>query len=224
MQELDENIQNEPSSGDKICEGEIILACDAMQKTLAMADKAAFSEVTVLLEGESGVGKEIFARYIHRKSARSARRFVPVHCAAIPETLFEAELFGYDRGAFTNAFVSHKGYFEQANGGTVFLDEISEIPLAFQVKMLRLLEEKQVVRLGSEKEIPIDVRIIAASQQHLWRLVQQNRFRHDLYYRVAVWTISIPPLRERKEDIELLARHFLRKHGVNGQEISSEAM
>ncbi len=147
-----------------------------------------------------------------------------MHCAAIPDSLFEAELFGFERGAFTNAFVSHRGYFEQGNGGTIFLDEISEIPLNFQVKLLRVLEEKHVIRLGGEQRTRIDVRFIVASQHSLQSLVKQGKFRQDLYYRVAVWVIPIPPLRQRNEDIKLLAHHFTLKHRTNGVVLSGEAL
>ena len=146
-----------------------------IKDAILLASKAAQSDVTVLLEGESGVGKEVFAQYIHQKSKRAKGPFVPVHCAAIPGSLFEAELFGFERGAFTGAVAVHKGYFEQGDGGTVFLDEVSDIPWNFQVKLLRLLEEKQVVRLGGEKGVGINVRIIAASQDNLLQLVKREK-------------------------------------------------
>jgi len=210
--------------GQNNCGAMVLGESARIRDALRLAKKAAKSDITVLLEGESGVGKEVFAQHIHQNSKRADGPFFPVHCAAIPDTLFEAELFGFERGAFTNAFVSHRGYFEQADGGTIFLDEISEIPLNLQVKLLRVLEEKHVLRLGSEKRIHVDVRIIAASQHRLLSLVKQRRFRDDLYYRLAVWVISIPPLRERKEDIGLLAQHFLSKNGGGGWVLSNETL
>lgn len=202
---------------------EIVGEGKQIKDAILLANKAAKSDITVLLEGESGVGKEVFAQYIHQNSKRASGPFVPVHCAAIPDSLFEAELFGFERGAFTNAFVSHRGYFEQGNGGTIFLDEISEIPLNFQVKLLRVLEEKHVIRLGGEQRTRIDVRFIVASQHSLQSLVKQGKFRQDLYYRVAVWVIPIPPLRMRKEDIKSLAHRFVSKNGGDGFVLSREA-
>lgn len=210
--------------GESVCHIEIIGKTKQMEDCILSANKAAESDITVLLEGETGVGKDLFARYIHENSKRAEAPFHPVHCAAIPDTLFEAELFGYERGAFTNAYASHRGYFEQADGGTIFLDEVSEIRLNLQVKLLRVLEEKCVMHLAGEKWVRVDVRIIAASQHDLLSVVRQGKFRNDLYYRLAVWVIRIPPLRDRKSDISLLVQHFLTKNGSDRIVLSSEAL
>ena len=170
-------------------------------------------DVTVLLQGESGVGKELLARAIHQNSKRRDREFVVVNCAAIPETLLESELFGYEKGAFTGAVSEKKGKFEVAHKGTIFLDEISEIPYHLQSKLLRVLQEKEVERLGSSKTIKVDVRIIAATNRNLEEEVKKGRFREDLFYRLYVVPIKIPPLRERVEDIPLLVNHFLKLYG-----------
>jgi len=205
-------------------QSEIVINSQEMREVFALAYRVSKAEAPVLIVGESGVGKEVLARYIYYASLRSNRIFLPVNCGAIPETLFEGQFFGHERGAFTNAFTSHKGYFEQAEGGTLFLDEISEFPLHLQVKLLRVIEEKEIVRLGGEKPVPTDVRIIAATNRKLSALVQSGRFRQDLYYRIAVHVISIPPLRERKDDIKALAHHFLRKHGRDGYTLTDEAL
>jgi len=213
-----------PFESENNCRIEIVGENKQIKDCILLARKAAQSDITVLLEGETGVGKEVFARYIHQNGKRANGPFVPVHCGAIPDALFEAEVFGFERGAFTNAYASHRGYFEQADGGTIFLDEVSEIPMSLQVKLLRVLEEKCVMRLAGEKPIRVDIRIIAASQHNLLSLVRQGEFRHDLYYRIAVWVIRIPPLRERKGDINLLAHHFLSRHGGDGTLLSDEAL
>lgn len=195
----------------------IVCASNEFNSILLRAEKAAKTELPIHLEGESGVGKEVVAKYIHSNSSRAGQPFVPVNCGAIPDTLFEAEIFGYERGAFTNAFKQHKGYFEQANGGTIFLDEISEIPLQQQVKLLRILEDKFITRLGGESKISINVKVITATNQPLRNLVQQKVFRLDLYYRISIFNIYIQPLRERKDDILALVKHFVNKY--NGDEI-----
>jgi DNA-binding NtrC family response regulator len=165
---------------------------------------------TLLITGESGVGKEMVARAFHRLTPKGEDSpFVAVNCAAIPETLLEAELFGHEKGAFTGANRLHKGVFEQADGGTLFLDEIGDMPLAMQAKLLRVLQERRVVRLGGEKSIPVDLRLVSATHQDLRKLVTQGRFREDLYYRLDVIHLHIPPLRQRREDILWLARRFL---------------
>jgi two-component system response regulator FlrC len=174
-----------------------------------MAARVAASDATVLITGESGVGKEVMARLIHRGSARSRGPFVAINCAAIPDNLLEATLFGHERGAFTGASQSSAGKFEQAQGGTLLLDEISEMPLALQAKLLRVLQEREVERVGGRKPIPLDVRVLATSNRDLQAEVQAGRFREDLYYRVNVFPLHIPPLRERRGDILPLARRIL---------------
>lgn len=176
---------------------------------LDQLEQVAATEATVLLLGESGTGKELFARALHLQSPRRDQPFVKVNCAAIPETLFEAELFGHEKGAFTGASQLRIGRFEQANGGTLFLDEIGDLPLAVQVKLLRVLQERVIERLGGRGEIPVDVRIVAATHQDMMALVRGGRFRLDLYYRLNVIPIRLPALRERPSDIKLLVRHFV---------------
>lgn len=185
----------------------------AIQAAKNCALRVAVGDSTVLLLGESGTGKELFARAIHSASTRSAGPFVAINCGAIPDSLLESELFGYEEGAFTGARKGGKpGKFELASGGTVFLDEIGELPLHMQVKLLRVLEERAVERLGGTRHIPVDVRVIAATNADLQQLVSAGRFRRDLYYRINVVPITIPPLRERPEDIEYLAQAFVRRY------------
>ena len=167
---------------------------------------------TVLIHGESGTGKELVARAVHVCSPRAADAFVSVNCGAFPETLLESELFGYLKGAFTGANQNKRGLFEVADGGTIFLDEISEMTLAMQVKLLRVLQERTVRPVGSTSEISIDVRVIAATNRDLDKAVAENIFREDLYYRLNVIPIRVPPLSERREDIPLLVNHFLKKY------------
>lgn len=181
----------------------------SLQRALHQIEQVAGTEATVLLLGESGTGKELFARALHLQSPRAEAPFVKINCAAIPETLFEAELFGFEKGAFTGATQARVGRFEQASGGTLFLDEIGDVPLAMQVKLLRVLQERVIERLGSHREIAVDVRIVAATHQDLQRLVDAGRFRLDLFYRLNVIPVQLPALRERPEDIKHLARHFL---------------
>ena len=167
---------------------------------------------TVLIHGESGTGKELVARAVHACSLRAAEPFVSINCGAFPETLLESELFGYVKGAFTGANTNKNGLFEVANLGTIFLDEISEMTLAMQVKLLRVLQERCLRPVGGTNEIPIDVRVIAATNKSLDDLVAENLFREDLYYRLSVIPVEVPPLRDRREDIPLLANHFLKKY------------
>ncbi len=180
-------------------------------RVLELVHRVAPTSATVLLRGESGVGKEVFARAIHYLSPRSDKPFIVVNCGAIPEHLLEAELFGYEKGAFTGAYSSKKGKFELADGGTLFLDEVGDLPLPLQVKLLRALQEKEIERVGGTRPIKVDVRIISATNRNLEEMVREGAFREDLYYRLNVFPIFIPPLRERKEDIPVLANHFLEK-------------
>jgi DNA-binding NtrC family response regulator len=182
-----------------------------MQRVYKLIGQVAKSGSTVLIRGESGTGKELVARALHAHSPRRDRPLVSVHCAAIPETLLEAELFGHEKGAFTGAVGRRRGRFELAEGGTIFLDEIGELSGATQVKLLRVLQDRVVERLGSEQPTKLDVRIITATNRDLERAVEEGAFREDLYYRLNVVTIAVPPLRERREDIPELAEHLLRK-------------
>lgn len=191
---------------------EIVQQSANMRQCIETAKRVAKSEATVFLQGESGTGKELFAKAIHFESNRSAGPFVPINCAAIPDALLESELFGYEQGAFTGALKGGKlGLFEIAQGGTLFLDEIGDIPLHLQAKLLRVLEERKVRRVGGSKSLPIDVRIIAATNRNLADMTSKGLFREDLYYRLHVIPIVIPPLRERKSDIPMLAQHFIQK-------------
>jgi two-component system, NtrC family, response regulator GlrR len=189
----------------------IVAKSEKMQKLLEMVSRIAKTESTVYIHGESGTGKELIAKAIHLASARKEKPFVAINCAAIPEALLESELFGHEKGAFTGAVKSTKGLFVQAQGGTIFLDEIGDLPLATQAKFLRILQERQCSPLGSEKPVDVDVRVIVATNKNLEDLVSQALFREDLFYRVHVIPILLPPLRERKEDIPLLVEYFLRK-------------
>ncbi|QUV84232.1 sigma-54 dependent transcriptional regulator [Chloracidobacterium aggregatum] len=185
----------------------------AMQQVGQHLQRVAPTETTVLLLGESGTGKELFARAMHHLSHRRQAPFVAINCAAIPETLVENELFGHEKGAFTGADGRQVGKFELARGGTLFLDEIGELPLAVQSKFLRALESRTITRIGGGQEIGVDVRIVAATNRDLTAAVAARTFREDLYYRLAVFTLEIPPLRERREDIPALANHFAEKYG-----------
>src|SRR5437016_4880880 len=183
----------------------------SLRATLDIIRQAAPSSATVLLLGESGTGKELFARALHEHSPRSQGPFVPINCAAIPETILESELFGYEKGAFTGAVGRKEGRFERANGGTLFLDEVAEMSPAVQVKLLRVLQDGVVERLGGTAPIRVDVRVLAATNKDLAAEVKVGRFREDLFYRLNVVPIRLPPLRERREDVPLLASAFLRR-------------
>ncbi len=197
-----------------------------MQDVVRMIERVAQTDIPVLISGESGTGKEIVARLIHLKSSRRIGPFLKINCAAIPHELLESELFGFERGSFTQAFHSKPGKFELAQNGTVFLDEISEMSLPLQPKLLQVLQDMQFSRLGASKEISVDVRFISSSNRPLEALLSEHRFREDLYYRLNVVTIQLPPLRERKEDIPELAEYLLRRHadasGMGGIPLSSE--
>ncbi|MBA4548530.1 sigma-54-dependent transcriptional regulator [Thermoactinomyces intermedius] len=208
---------------------DIIGSSETMKYSIEQARQAAETRATVLLRGESGTGKELFAHAIHNASDRKYNQFVRVNCAALSESLLESELFGYEEGAFTGARRGgKKGLFEEANGGTIFLDEIGELKPSTQAKLLRVLQEKEVLRVGGTKSIPIDVRVIAATNVYLEKAIQEKRFREDLYYRLNVLPIHIPPLRMRKEDLVDLARHLIKKfnqeYGRNVEEIDLEAI
>ncbi|MEO7143072.1 MAG: sigma-54 dependent transcriptional regulator [Bryobacteraceae bacterium] len=189
----------------------IVGRSEAMREIFLTVERVAPTRATVLLCGESGVGKDMIARAIHHHSPRRDRPFVKINCTAIPENLMESELFGYEKGAFTGANISKPGKFEQADTGTVFLDEIGDVPPSIQVKLLRVLQEREFERLGSNKTRHIDVRVLAATNVDLRAALEQGRFREDLYYRLNVLPVNIPPLRERKQDIPFLAEHFVQK-------------
>ncbi len=189
--------------------GKLCGASSAMRAVYEMIDKVAPSQASVLLIGESGTGKELAATAIHEKSARAAGAFVAINCGAFSPNLIEAELFGYERGAFTGAVRSHRGCFERASGGTLFLDEIAEMPVELQIKLLRALETNRFYRVGGEQELDVNVRVISATNRDPNKAVSQGILREDLLYRLAVFPLPLPPLRERGEDIELLAEHFL---------------
>ncbi len=196
---------------------EMIGKSDSLARVRQMISKAAPTRASVLITGESGVGKELVARAIHEQSDRAKGSFVTVHCAALSETLIESELFGYEKGAFTGAESVHKGRFELANGGTVFLDEIGEVNLATQVKLLRVLQEHKFERVGGEKSVEVDVRIVAATNRNLEDEVKAGRFREDLFYRLNVVRIEMPSLRERMDDIPLLMHAFLREFNIENK-------
>ena len=191
-----------------------------MQEVLSLVRRVAASDATVLIRGESGTGKELIAKAIHYASRRAAGPLVRVNCAALPETLLEPELFGHEKGAFTGAQAARRGRFELAHGGSLFLDEIGDLPLHLQVKLLRVLQEREIERVGSSHPIQVDVRLLAATHRDLEALVKAGTFRDDLYYRINVVTLAVPPLRERREDIPLLLDHFLVKFArANGKTI-----
>ncbi len=206
----------------------IVTVDSKMKKLIEIADNVACSRAAVLLEGESGTGKELLARYIHNKSNRTNREFVALNCAAVPEGLLESELFGYERGAFTGADSRKIGKFEMAHLGTFLLDEVTELPLHLQSKLLRVLQENEIERLGGGRPIKIDVRIIAATNKNMLEQVKAGRFREDLYYRLSVIPVEIPPLRQRVRDIELLAQVFIdeacRNNAVSTKTLSEGAM
>jgi len=207
-----ENARLKDKLRDKNPFGEIVANHPAMLEALRLAEQVAASKATVLVVGETGTGKELVAELIHRESPRRAKPLVRLNCAALSESLLESELFGHERGAFTGAVGRREGRFEQADGGTLFLDEVSEIPMATQVKLLRVLQERTFERVGGNESIQVDVRIVSASNRDLLQRVKDGLFREDLYYRLNVLTIQIPPLRERASDIVPLASFFLRRY------------
>lgn len=207
--------------------GEIITQNEEMCRLKELIEKVAKTEATVLITGETGTGKELVARAIYQKSFRKGNLFVKVNCAALAEGVLESELFGHEKGAFTDAYIQKRGRFELADRGTLFLDEIGDIPLATQVRLLRVLQEGEFERVGGEETIKVDARIIASTNQNLTQAIRKKRFREDLFYRLNVISLELPPLRERKKDIPLLAQYFLKKYGaVNKcvEGISKEAL
>ena len=219
----------QPGNAPKPAAGSALLGeSSAMQQVSELIEKLARSEAPVHVSGESGSGKELAARLIHQKSARRDKAFMPVNCGAIPENLMESEFFGYRKGAFTGADADRDGFFQAANGGTLFLDEVADLPLPMQVKLLRVIQEKRVRKVGSTQEEPIDVRIISATHQKLAEQVEAGKFRHDLYYRLNVIELRMPALRERREDIPLFVDAILEKlataAGAKKPEVAREAM
>ena len=223
-----ENLILQKTVREKFRPDNIIGDSQAMRHLYHMIDKVADNDSTVLIQGESGTGKEMVAKTIHYNSPRRDRPLIPINCAAIPEALLESELFGHEKGAFTGASSSRIGRFEAAHGGTIFLDEIGEMPLALQVKLLRVIQEREFERVGGNRSIQVDVRIIAATNQDLEQAVEEKRFRKDLFYRLNVIPILTPALRDRREDIPLLANYFLNKFNEKTQQsvegIAEEAM
>ncbi len=223
-----ENIRLKQELGNKYGFSNIIGRSSAIKEVFELINRVSKLKVNVLINGESGTGKELVAKALHYNSHRSNGPFVPVNCGAIPENLLESELFGYVKGAFTGANFDKKGLFEEANGGTILLDEIGDMPLHLQVKLLRVIESREIRRLGSNETTPIDIRLISATNKQLEKEISNKTFREDLYYRLNVIKIQIPPLRQRKEDIAPLALHFLEKFtkemNKDIQSFSSEAL
>lgn len=202
----------------------VVAKSESMQQLLSLVRRVAGSPWTVLIHGETGTGKERIARLLHQLSDRCNAPFVEVNCAALPENLFESELFGHEKGAFTGATTRRSGRFEAADGGTLFLDEIGELPLSLQAKLLRALQEKRICPVGGERETAVDVRVVVASNCDLPQMVKEGRFREDLYYRLNVFEMQLPPLRQRREDIPLLAEHFLQQYAPTTLQITSSAL
>jgi DNA-binding NtrC family response regulator len=219
-------VELETRLGEKF--GQLVGRSKAMEALFRQMDLVAAARSNVLIVGDSGTGKELVANALHDNSPRHGKRFLPINCAAIPAEILESELFGHEKGSFTGATSRKVGKFELADGGTLFLDEIGELPLEMQVKLLRVLEQREFMRVGGTDTISVDIRLIAATNADLEAAVEEGRFRSDLYYRLKVVTLKIPPLRERREDIPLLANHFLdmfaKENGREGMHISPEAM
>jgi DNA-binding NtrC family response regulator len=212
-----ENRQLRQAVEERYTFGQLLGKSAIMQRLFALLERLATTSSTVLIQGESGTGKELVARALHYNSPRRRHPFVPVNCAAMPEGLLESELFGHTKGAFTGAQISRRGLFLEASRGTIFLDEIGEMPLGMQVKLLRALEQRQFRPVGSDREVSVDVRVLAATNQNLEALVRQGKFREDLYYRLNVMLVQVPPLREHREDIAFLAETFLQRHTANNR-------
>jgi DNA-binding NtrC family response regulator len=210
---VDQEVSVEPSSEEQF--GEIVGQSVEMREIFDILDKISGTDATVVIEGETGTGKEVVAQSLHEASPRSDGPFVVFDCGAVPESLVESELFGHEKGSFTGAVMSREGLFEKAEGGTIFLDELGELSLDLQPKLLRVLEEREIRRVGSNEPIPIDVRIVAATNKNLGREVEEGRFREDLYYRLSVVRLELPPLRDRLEDVSLLVPHFLESRDFN---------
>lgn len=209
--------------------GDLIFKDKKMLEIVNIINKISFSDANILVTGESGTGKEVITKYIHKNSKRSKSNFVALNCAAIPDNLLESELFGHEKGAFTGAIARRIGKFEEANNGTLFLDEISEMNLGLQAKLLRAIQEKEITRVGGSSTIPLNIRIIATSNRNILEYIKEGKFREDLYYRLNVININIPPLRERPDDIEPLTNYFLKKYSeLNGfektRELSKDAL
>jgi len=225
---LDENIHLKQELRERYDFGHIVGSSNPMRLVYEQVTQVARTNTTVLLRGESGTGKEMIAHAIHYNSLRAGKPFVKISCAALPTTLIESELFGYEKGAFTGAQTRKKGRFELADGGTLFLDEIGDLELTTQVKLLRVLQEREFERLGGVDTIKVNVRFIVATNKDLEEAIKRSQFREDLYYRLNVFTIFMPPLRERKPDVLLLAEHFVekfeREHGKNIKRISTPAI
>ena len=225
---LNENMRYRQEFLDRYQFSNIIGSSQAMIEVYKLVARVASGRSTVLLQGESGTGKELIARAIHYNGPRVNAPFVAVNCAALTESLLESELFGHEKGAFTGAVTVKRGFFEEADGGTILLDEVGDMSQALQAKLLRVLQEQEIRRVGGNQSIPVDVRVLTSTHRDLWSMVKQKQFREDLYYRLNVVTITLPPLRERREDIPMLAYHFMQTCAVANQKrvtgISPEAM
>ncbi|MGB9755913.1 MAG: sigma-54 interaction domain-containing protein, partial [Desulfurella sp.] len=217
-----------PQEEVSVVDDEFVFKSKKMQETLDLVDKVAKTDATVLIKGETGTGKEVIAKLIHKLSNRAKEKFISINCASIPANLLESELFGYEKGAFSGAIKSYKGKFEQATGGTLLLDEISEMPFELQAKLLRVLQEKVVDKLGSTQSVVIDTRIICTTNKDLIEQVKSRTFREDLFYRISVFPVFLSPLNERVEDIPFLIDFFIKKYAKkfqkNTQNISQEAL